>query len=131
MLSMFNRTTGYYNCWGSAIAGSMGRKIQVGVGIGDRSLFDGILSKKYESTTLAGAKFGKTVLRFADFHNVVQHGAVYYGRSQDGTIYVYTKNGWELKPEVMKLNDLYDKIPSYGRVRGLVPSHSGYYNPKQ
>lgn len=120
----------YYNCWGSAIAGSKGNKIEVGVGISEGETFDKILSKDYTSTTAEGAKFGKTVLRFSDDANNVQHGAVYYGKSQDGTQYVYTKNGWYLKPEVMKLSDLLSKIPSYGKITGINSASSGYYNPK-
>jgi hypothetical protein len=120
-----------YNCWGSAIAGSQGQDIKVGVGIPTGDIFDNKLGNQYTPTTAADAKFGSTVLRFANGSNDVQHGAVFYGRSQDGTIYVYTKNGWELKPEVMKLSDLMKKIPSYGTVQGINPANSGYYNPKK
>ena len=89
-------------------------------------------SKSYRrfSSTEANAQFGKTVLRFADAGNNTQHGAVFYGKSQNGTTYVYTKNGWYLKPQVMKLSDLQIKIPSYGTVQGTNPVNSGYYQPK-
>jgi hypothetical protein len=119
-----------YNCWGSACAGSQGKEIKVGVGIPVGSTFDANLKSDYTSTTEPNAQFGKTVLRFADGGNNVQHGAVFYGRSQDGTPYVYTKNGWYLKPEVMKLSDLQSKIPSYGTVQGINTGQSGYYDPK-
>lgn len=120
-----------YNCWGSAISGSQGKEIKVGVGIPDPKTFDTKLSSDYTPTTEANAQFGKTVLRFADAGNNTQHGAVFYGKSQDGTTYVYTKNGWYLKPEVMKLSDLQTKIPDYGTVQGISPSNSGYYQPKK
>ena len=81
----------YYNCWGSAIAGSQGQEIQVGVGIPYPNIFDDKLVSDYTPITEANAKFGKTVLRFADGENNTQHGAVFYGKSQDGTTYVYTK----------------------------------------
>ncbi|ELR68626.1 hypothetical protein C900_00204 [Fulvivirga imtechensis AK7] len=119
-----------YNCWGAACAGSQGKEIKVGVGIPDPDTFDNNLKKDYTPTTENKSQFGKTVLRFADSDNQTQHGAVYYGKSQDGTTYVYTKNGWYLKPEVMKLSDLQNKIPSYGTVKGISPDQSGYYNPK-
>ena len=119
-----------YNCWGSAIAGSQGKDIKVGVGIPEGKTFDSDLKKDYTPTTPDNAQFGKTVLRFADGNNNVQHGAVFYGKSNDGTTYVYTKNGWFLKPEVMKLSTLQSKIPSYGTVKGINPSNSGYYKPK-
>lgn len=118
-----------YNCWGSAISGSQGQAIEVGVGIPTGQEFDKDLSSGYSSTNESSAKFGKTVLRFADGNNDAQHGAVFYGKSQDGTTYVYTKNGWQLKPEVMKLSTLQSKIPSYGTVQGIKSTDSGYYKP--
>lgn len=118
-----------YNCWGSAIEGSQGNKIEVGVGIPAGSTFNANLSTDYIPTGASNAKFGKTVLRFANSSGV-QHGAVFYGRSKNGAIYVYTKNGWAIKPEVMKLSDLKSKIPSYGNVQGINTGDSGYYEPK-
>lgn len=117
-----------YNCWGSAIAGSQGKEIKKGVGIPTPEFFDYELSENYSSVSSSDAKFGKTVLRFADSKNVAQHGAVYYGTSNDGTVYVYTKNGWKLKPTVMKLSDLLQDIPSYGTVQGVNKNETGYYN---
>ena len=117
-----------YNCWGSAIAGSQGKDIKKGVGIPTSELFDSELSENYSSVSSSDAKFGKTVLRFADSNNEAQHGAVYYGTSNDGTVYVYTKNGWKLKPTVMKLSDLLQDIPSYGTVQGVNKNETGYYN---
>jgi hypothetical protein len=59
----------------------------------------------------------------------VQHGAVFYGRDNSGSVYVYTKNGWVAKPKVMKLDDLMRTIPSYGAPGGI-GGGSGYYNPR-
>jgi len=119
----------YYNCWGSAIAGSQGRKIEVGVGINEGSTFDNILTNSYSSIDASNSTFEKTVLRFANSEGV-QHGAVYYGSNKAGEAFVYTKNGWRIKPEVMKLSDLQLKIPSNGNVQGIKLTHSGYYSPK-
>ncbi|WP_207625810.1 RHS repeat-associated core domain-containing protein, partial [Niastella populi] len=52
-----------YNCWGSAIAGTEGRKIQNGVGISPGSFFDAILKTSYKPENAADAKFGQTVIR--------------------------------------------------------------------
>jgi len=120
-----------YNCWGSACAGSQGKKIDNTVGIASPTTFDSNLTTDYTSTTSSSASFGKTVLRFADGANNTQHGAVFYGKSKNGTTYVYSKNGWHAKPEVMKLSDLKTKIPSYGTVQGLTTGTSGYYNPNK
>ncbi len=118
-----------YNCWGSACAGSQGKKIDNTVGIALPTTFDTNLTTDYTPATSANASFGKTVLRFADGGNNTQHGAVFYGKSKNGTTYVYSKNGWHAKPEVMKLSDLQTKIPSYGTVQGLTTGTSGYYDP--
>ena len=91
--------------------------------------FDNDLKTEYTQTSASDAKFSETVLRFADSKNDVQHGAVFYGNSKDGTTYVYTKNGWLLKPEIMKLSNLQSKLPSYGSVQGINSGGSGYYNP--
>jgi hypothetical protein len=116
-----------YNCWGSAIAGSQGKDIVVGIGIKKGSDFDKQIENHYIATDLANAKFGKTLIRFADNNNTVLHGAIYYGTSKDGTVYVYTKNGWYLKPIVMKLNDLLKNF-NYGTVQGLKKGDSGFYD---
>ncbi|MCR5496800.1 MAG: hypothetical protein K6F48_03080 [Paludibacteraceae bacterium] len=168
----------YYNCWGSAIAGSQGKKIWgdygeskkkqniasdkeasggkkfikhtteelvVGVGIAWPWEFDKKLEDGYYPTTKGKAQFGKTVLRFVyterDANGKIikqerTHGAVYYGKNHAGEIYIYTKNGWEAEPKVMKLKDLENKVLNiygtiYGKVTGGVfKNDSGYYNPK-
>ncbi|GIQ61417.1 hypothetical protein Flavo103_45520 [Flavobacterium collinsii] len=120
-----------YNCWGAAIAGSQGNTIENGVGIIVGGTFDSILSSDYKETDASKSVFGKTVLRFADSNNEVQHGAVFYGNSKDGTTYVYSKNGWQAKPEVMKLSVLLEtKILNYGTVQGINSNSSGYYQHK-
>lgn len=101
------------------------------MGIKKPEVFDSALTENYSSVSSSDAKFGKTVLRFADSKNEAQHGAVYYGTSKDGTVYVYTKNGWKLKPTVMKLTDLIQGIPCYGTVQGISKDETGYYNPKK
>jgi len=120
-----------YNCWGSAIAGTQKKDIKVGVGIATGEEFNNDLKSDYTPVQPSEAKFGETVLRFADGNNQTQHGAVFYGKSKDGTVYVYTKNGWQLKPEIMKLSTLQSKIPQYGDVKGVTNGTSGYYNPKK
>lgn len=57
------------------------------------------------------------------------HGAVFYGKSNDGTIYVYTKNGWEDAPRIMKLRHLNYDGRLYGRVQGI-GNDIGYYKKK-
>ena len=57
------------------------------------------------------------------------HAAVYYGKSNDGTIYVFTKNGYNSrKPMVVPLKSLLGP-EGYGKVTGI-GGESGYYNLK-
>ena len=100
-----------------------------GVGIGESSFFDYLLMINYLPTHEIEAVFGKTVIRFADLKNKAQHGAEKKKKSKNGTVYVYTKNGWHAKPEVMPLSTLQEKIPNYGSIQGYRVGHSGYYNP--
>ena len=143
----------YYNCWGSACAGVNGNEIKVGVGIDAPVTFDNILNNDFESVSSSNAKFGKTILRFTSDKPYAEkqfdayekagllsrdpnaiggslHGAVYYGKSNNGTIYIYSKNGWAEAPRIMRLNDLENNSKyNYGTVRGL-NGNSGYYNKK-
>ena len=124
-----------YNCWGSAIEGSLGEKELTGncvsgVGIYEASEFNRRLENEFVPTTKEKARFGKTVLRFVK-DGKTTHGAVYYGKNHAGEIYVYTKNGWQMKPLVMKLSELKKTIEDYGTVQGgIFKNDSGYYDPK-
>ncbi|MBR5695370.1 MAG: hypothetical protein IKX43_03940 [Paludibacteraceae bacterium] len=91
-----------YNCWGSALAGSQGKTIKKGVGIDTAFDFEFRLWDEYVPITKEKAQFGKTVLSFVK-DGKTTHGAVYYGKNHAGEVYVYTKNGWFVKPVVMKL----------------------------
>jgi RHS repeat-associated protein len=125
-----------YNCWGSSIFGTSGTEIKPGEGIQFPGTFDDILKANYMPIPNNGAPqnqaiFGKTVLRFASVLGV-QHGAVFYGQSHDGTIYVYTKNGWFYPPTVMPLSELISQFGGggagkYGNVQGMDISQSGWY----
>ena len=140
----------FYNCWGSALAGVEGKKIKNGKGIGSPKEFDRRLERKYESADPSEAKFGATVIRFStdnpysdpESKTAVEaglvsldpkskggslHGAVYYGTSKDGTVYVYTKDGWYAPPKIIKLENMH---PGYGKPIGYGDT-TGYYNLKK
>ena len=142
-----------YNCWGSSIFATIGFQIKAGGGINLPTTFDESLKSDYQNINPEDAKFGKTILRFSsdtpysesDFDEPAArgdvsrtpgevgsslHAAVYYGTSNDGTIYVYTKNGWEAPPKIMRLKDVENSSLNYGSVRGLKGDSSGYYNHK-
>ena len=140
-----------WNCWGSCISGVAGIELGNGVGIDTPNIFDNYLNSNFTSISPSNAKFGETIIRFSTStpyasptydpyvaaglvsrnpNNVggSLHGAVYYGTSQDGTVYVYSKNGWNRPPIIMKIDQLRtDPSLNYGSPRGLGGS-SGFYN---
>ena len=75
-------------------------------------------------------KFIETVIRFENSEGVMKHGAIFYGKNNAGEIWVYTKNGQFTKPTFMKLDDLMNKITTYGKPTGEYTGESGYYNLK-
>lgn len=103
------------------------------------------LSYNFVQTDSQNAVFLKTAIRFATGYESVDvswfpdllaespwdcggtsHGCIYYGTSNDGTIYVYTKNGDDF-PKIMKLNDLQNQMKDiYGNIIGI-DSGSGFY----
>ena len=98
-----------YNCWGAAIAITKCMRVQgngpediEGVGFRLNSLeqFDDCLSRGYVQGGQESASVGKTVLRFGGNVENKSHGAVYMGKDRSGTEYVFTKNGWSLRPEI-------------------------------
>ena len=123
-----------YNCWGSAITGSIGQEInpQTSNKIGEPETFNIVISSLFKATNSSDAEFGKTVLRLSTSDNITQDGAVFYGKDTEGNTYVYTKNGWFYAPTIMKLTDLIDISNTYnwnyGNVKGLKQNESGYYN---
>ena len=140
----------YYNCWGSAITGTQNRIITAGkngCGIDFPVEFDNDLLTDYENVDFSKSILGKTIIRFEDthpyensnFNNICEigyvsrtpgevgsasHGAVYYGTSRNGTVYVYSKNGWGAPPVICPLKEL---VKIYGSVKGI-GGQSGYYN---
>jgi hypothetical protein len=42
--------------------------------------------------------------------------------------YLFTKNGWQLQPEILTIDYMKNAIPEYGRIRGINSGESGYYN---
>lgn len=113
-----------YNCWGSCMNGTRGLEIVPGCGIGVGQTFDEKLKESYIPIGRRDAVFGKTIIRFVDSKGIVVHGAVYYGKSSDGTIYVYTKNGYVYQPIVCPLQDV---INMYGETRGFPPEGTAPY----
>jgi len=136
-----------FNCWGSTWSGINGIEISVEneVGISQPYTFDKRLEKFFTSISPEEAVHGKTAIRFTtdtpysnksdwdaipgtfsknpDARGGALHGVVFYMRSNDGTVYVYTKDGWGFAPQIIKLSDI---DSNYGSVRGL-NGQSGYY----
>jgi len=85
-----------YNCHTAAVCGSKGESFQdkSNMDIDDRNK---IIKDGYENATSGEAVFGETIVTFGD-----QHSAVYFGTSQDGTDYVFSKNGTATGPTIEK-----------------------------
>ena len=112
----------YYNCFAACARGTAGNQIRDPEGSSVNFIkFDGILSNESTPTDTGNLIFGKTIIRFVDNRNNVVHGAVFYGKSKDGTIYAYSKNGFDYKPTVLKLNSLTN---TYGKIQGLKANRS-------
>src|SRR5699024_11116537 len=115
-----------YNCFGSSLSAVSGEEIN-----NQNSLMTDVfgmeraLRNDFDKISSDNAIFGKTIISFGK--GLLNHTAVYYGKSNNGTIYVYTKNGMQMKPEIMSLNNLIQKANSpvlpkderYGQVEGF------------
>lgn len=113
-----------YNCHSAAIAGSLHYSLESFGAMYDTDQTNA-LYKYYDNVTENKAIFGRTVITFGD-----QHSVLFLGKSRDGIVSVFTKNGAYFAPKVMKLNVI-EKYRSYGSVRNIdMKSGSGYYNPK-
>ncbi len=101
----YNVKTDCYNCHGAAIAALKGEEINPTTA-GFKDLNDPFSSevkdvnKNLKEVSSESAVHGKTILSFGD------HSAVYYGTSNDGTEYYFSKNGATHKPAVFTLEQL-------------------------
>jgi len=122
--------TNNYNCWGTCIALNDGKKLETGVGINTGAEFDTKLSTGYSPTTQDVATVGKTVVRYADVSNVVQHGAIFMGVDNSGNGYLFSKNGWAVQPEIHTTDYIKNFVSDYGTIKGINAGETGYYNKK-
>jgi hypothetical protein len=82
------------------------------------------LDKKYKNVTLNEAQFGKALITFG-----FNHVAVYLGHNDDGDIFVMSKNGNLIKPQIMNVKEFQDSADeyadySYGKPRNVVLSNA-------
>jgi RHS repeat-associated protein len=113
-----------YNCWASAIYTSQGRfPLEGGAksnkkygtpGKFDQRLKDSDyknVSTKYDEWT-----FGRTIFKFRDsdwdlmngYSEETTHGAIFLGYDKKGTMYFFTKNGWNDAPCIMTSKEVAD-----------------------
>jgi len=72
-----------------------------------------MLSSYFEEASASEAVFGKTVMTYGDAHT-----SIFFGKSQDGTVYTFSKNGG-LNPVICPVNDIvngYDGFNGFGPV---------------
>ena len=120
---------GHYNCYVAAIKGALHEDF-----INDDPIYtsvrDEILKTRFVNVTPKEAVFGRTVISFGNEHDVL-----FLGKSRDGIINVFTKNGPYFAPKIMELKTLIRERP-YGYPRDHMINNrttikgTGYYNPK-
>ncbi len=125
-----------YNCWESTISISKGETPDFG-NVMEPWTFSSTLRNEYENVSedMDKWKFGRTAIRFGGTvhrtfggdYNRSTHGATYLGMSNNGTIYVWTKNGMFNRPKVATLNSV---IHMYGDHQGVgnKKGEGGFYN---
>ncbi len=132
-----------YNCYASAIYTSQGLfplegdKTTNQKYLKDRDYFLRLQKSDYENVSSDPNKitFGKTLIRLAENRglifksNFTVHGAIFLGKSRDGTEYVWTKNGWNVAPKVMTLSGVL-QVYKGSFIQGVGPTKNegGYYN---
>jgi RHS repeat-associated protein len=115
-----------YNCHTSCVLGTQGidfsnRRWEEG-NLGERGR-DLILMEKYEPALPGSQEFGSTIITFDR-----DHSAIYFGRSQDGTGYVWEKPNFVDGPQISKIKEVSK------RTGGIRPSNAfgnqkfGLYN---
>lgn len=124
-----------YNCWTCALSVSQGETPDFSH-ITSESNFISDIKNNYTNVSddPSQFKFGKTAISFGYREMfglgdpVVTHGAVYLGKSKDGTVYVWTKNGLYVPPRVSTLKSTTSEYDPVMGVNG--EKNKGYYNPK-
>ena len=116
-----------YNCHKAAIEGAKGNDF---VDSGNMTLEERDASLGDEINP-DDAVVGKTVLTFGK-----QHSAVYFGTSNDGTVYVFSKNGDKNSPTISPIINVVSgggnvaKPYGYGPVRENTSTNDSYVKPK-
>ncbi|SFF11479.1 hypothetical protein SAMN05518672_1184 [Chitinophaga sp. CF118] len=125
-----------YNCWTCALAVTQGETPDFSK-ITSQSSFISDIKNNYTNVSSDPSKFqfGKTAISFGSRRDFglgdveVSHGAVYLGKSKDGTVYVFTKNGFYYPPQISTLKAT---VSEYNPVMGVNGEKgNGYYNPKR
>lgn len=106
-----------YSCFTSCDRGTAGETIRNPEGNGTNHIeFDGILRNESTPTDINNLVPRSSIARFVYRNGSARHGAVYYGKSNDGTKYFYTKDGVDAAPRITTLNSI---ISNYGKPKGL------------
>lgn len=105
-----------YNCHECAIEGSRGNDFHNNdpLWVDDRNE---IIDEEYESGTVENATFGESIVTWGE-----DHTSVFFGVSQDGTVYVFNKIGNNLAPSINKASETPGAVVeggNYGAVRDV------------
>jgi RHS repeat-associated protein len=83
-----------YNCHTAAVNGSKGKDFH-NEGIMDDADKNRVLRKEYKQVSRTEAIFGTTIVTYGNFHS-----ATFFGKSNDGTFWVFSKQGPNVAPEI-------------------------------
>lgn len=96
-----NKANENYNCHTAAIKGTHGKAFHNEKPMDDTGERNPILASEYENVKSQDAVFGETVITFGDAHS-----AVFFGKSNDGRYYAFSKQASNQAPVVVPVTDL-------------------------
>ncbi|MGZ5486578.1 MAG: RHS repeat domain-containing protein [Nitrososphaeraceae archaeon] len=111
-----NRANDNYNCHTAAISGTQGKEFHNDRPMDDTGERNPALKEGYENVPSQTAEFGETVVTFGDAHS-----AVFFGKSNDGTAYAFSKQGNNMAPLVVPITELVQPSPGSQQ-----PTGNGY-----
>jgi len=85
-----------------------------------------LISSVFKSGNSNNAVFGKSLVTYGQ-----DHTAIFFGKSKDGTVYIFTKNGLQMPPTINKASENINiNGTQYGPVRNIFEFDNNTYNVK-
>ena len=97
----------------------------------DVTVRNNMIERLYSNVSEKDLKFGSSIITFGN-----QHDAIFFGKSKNGDIYTFTKNGPYVAPDIIKLDWLKQYAPFGRNPRNPDFNYTGkengngFFNPK-